>query len=183
MVGLTEYTSNDFADMYLCWTDIDTQKGYNGKFNQTFEEFERFQLEQFKLQFKFWVTIIDKRTSQKVGVLRLGLDEICPDLAIWIYPQHRNKGYGTQSFKLSLEYIFENYPYLEISAGCYEDNTYSLKMLRRIGFYRYPGGDIVEENCFTGNNIKQLEFRIKREQIDKYGKRQNGTWEDRTEKK
>lgn len=166
MVGLTEYTSNDFADMYLCWTDIDTQKGYNGKFNQTFEEFERFQLEQFKLQFKFWVTIIDKRTSQKVGVLRLGLDEICPDLAIWIYPQHRNKGYGTQSFKLALEYIFENYPYLEISTGCYENNIYSLKMLRRIGFYRYPGGDVVEENCFTGNSVKQLEFRIKREQID-----------------
>ena len=166
MVGLTEYTSNDNADMYLCWMDAETQKGYNGKFNQTFKEFERFQLEQFKLQFKFWVTIIDKRTSQKVGVLRLGLDEICPDLAIWIYPQHRNKGYGTQSFKLALEYIFENYPYLEISAGCYEDNTYSLKMLRRIGFYRYPGGDVVEENSFTGNSIKQLEFRIKREQID-----------------
>ena len=120
MVGLTEYTSNDFADMYLCWTDIDTQKGYNGTFNQTFEEFERFQLKQFELQFKFWVTIIDKQTSQKVGVQRLGLDEICPDLAIWIYPQHRNKGYGTQSFKIALEYIFENYPNMEISAGCYE---------------------------------------------------------------
>lgn len=58
----------------------------------------------------------------------MGLSEVCPDLAIWIYPQYRHRGYGAQSFMLALKYIFDNYPYPEISAGCYEDNVNSLKM-------------------------------------------------------
>ncbi len=165
LVGLIRYTHYDDVDMYRCWQDIETQKGYNGKFTQTFEEFKIFQVKQFKQGFKFWVTIVDKRSSQRVGVLRLGLDEICPDLAIWIYPRYRNKGYGTTSFSLALKYIFENYHYPEISAGVYENNVYSLKMLRKLGFDYYPDGDVLEKNAFTGNSIKQLEYRITRTRV------------------
>ena len=93
-IGLAAYTHKDDKDMYACWQDIETQKGYNGVFNQTFDEFIQYDIERFK----FWVTVTDKQTSEKVGVLRLGLDELCPDLAIWIYPPYRNMGYGTQSF-------------------------------------------------------------------------------------
>ena len=96
----------------------------------------------------------------------MGLDEVCPDLAIWIYPQYRNRGYGTQSFALALKYIFIHYSYAEISAGCYEDNTNSLRMLKRTGFVRCPKGDIVESNCFTGEKTTQLEFRITNEILD-----------------
>lgn len=156
LIGLAQYTHADDIDMFACWQDIGTQKGYNGIFSQTFDEFKAFTIEQFK----FWVTITDKKINQKVGVLRLGLDEVCPDLAIWIYPRYRNRGYGTQAFTLALSYIFSHYPYREISAGCYEDNINSLKMLRKIGFVRYPKGDCVEKNCFTGEKTVQLEFRI-----------------------
>ena len=156
LIGLAQYTHADDIDMFACWQDIDTQKGYNGIFSQTFDEFKAFTIEQFK----FWVTITDKKINKKVGVLRLGLDEVCPDLAIWIYPQYRNRGYGTQAFTLALNYIFSHYPYHEISAGCYEDNINSLKMLRKIGFVHYPNGDCIEKNCFTGEKIIQLEFRI-----------------------
>jgi len=52
----------------------------------------------------------------------------------------------------------------EIFAGCYENNTISIKMLREIGFHRYPNGDTVEVDCFSGKSITQLEFRITREQ-------------------
>lgn len=159
VIGLAQYTHADDVDMFTCWQDIDTQKGYNGIFNQTFEEFKVFTIERFK----FWVTVTDKKINQKVGVLRLGLDEVCPDLAVWIYPQYRNSGYGTQAFALALNYIFKQYSYHEISAGCYEDNINSLKMLRKIGFVRYPSGDCMEKNCFTGEKTIQLEFRITNE--------------------
>ena len=145
-IGLAQYTHADDMDLFSCWQNIDTQKGYNGIFNQSFDEFQKFSIEQFK----FWVTVTDKKTNHKVGVLRLGPDDVCPDLAIWIYPQYRNKGYGTKSFTLALTYIFSHYPYQEISAGCYADNTNSLKMLERIGFLHYPDGDTAETNCFTG---------------------------------
>lgn len=160
-IGLAQYTHDDDADMFECWQDIDTQKGYNGIFNQTFDEFKEFDIERFK----FWVTITDKKTNEKVGVLRLGLNEICPDLAIWIYPKYRKKGYGTQSFPLALRYIFDYYHYPEISAGCYEDNTGSLKMLNKVGFVRYPIGDEIEENPFTGEKTTQLKFIITREAL------------------
>lgn len=156
-LGLRRYTHEDDYDMYLCWQDADTQKGYNGVFRMTFEEFRTFNIDRFP----FWVTVIDKKTNESVGTLRLGLDETCPDLAIWIYSMHRNKGYGTASFKLALEYIFEHFDYCEISAGCYCDNVYSLRMLESIGFLRYPEGDEDEIHCFTGKPTTQLEFRLK----------------------
>ena len=160
-IGLAAYTHKDDKDMYACWQDIETQKGYNGVFNQTFDEFIQYDIERFK----FWVTVTDKQTREKVGVLRLGLDEHCPDLAIWIYPPYRNRGYGTQSFLLALQYIFEQYSYSEIAAGCFENNSNSLKMLNKIGFIRYPDGDEVEESAFTGMPITQMEFRITRNQV------------------
>ena len=142
----------------MCWQDIDTQKGYNGIFDQPFDKFQMTDISRFR----FWVIVVDKRINQRIGVLRLGLDEKCPDLAIWIYPQYRNKGYGTQSFALALKYLFAEYGYAEISAGCYVNNVNSLKMLKKIGFVRYPEGDEKEPDCFTGEETTQLEFRITR---------------------
>lgn len=155
-IALTQYTHDDDHDMYLCWEDLQTQKGFNYILNQSFEEFKETDINRFK----FWVTVIDKNINKRIGVIRLGLDDECLDLAIWIYPQYRNNGYGTKSFRLALEYIFENYAYQEISAGCYCDNTYSSKMLNKLGFVRFPEGDKKELNCFTGKETIQLVFKI-----------------------
>lgn len=160
LIALRQYTHDDDYDMYLCWNDIDTQKGYNGIFDQSFEEFNKFDIDRFK----FWVTAVDKATNESVGTLRLGTGEV-PDLAIWIYPQFRNRGYGTQSFILALTYLFTHDSYTEISAGCYETNTASLKMLRRIGFERLSFEDRKEKDCFTGKPIVQMEFRISKDKI------------------
>ena len=103
-IGLKQYTYDDEYDMYMCWQDIDTQKGYNFILTESFDEFKDDDI----IKFKFWVVIEDKITKEKVGVIRLGLDEKCPDLAIWMYPQYRNQGYGTNAFKLALSYIFNN---------------------------------------------------------------------------
>ena len=156
LIGLTPYTHNDDEDMLSCWLDKDTQKGYNCKYEQALEGFNRFEIERFP----FWVTVVDKKTEEKVGSLRLGLDELCPDLAIWIYPQYRHRGYGGRSFALALKYIFDNYPYPKIAAGCFEDNLYSMQIIKKLGFIRYPGGDVVVSDCFTGQRRIMQEFRI-----------------------
>ena len=160
-IGFVQYTYSDHYDMYNCWNDIDTQKGYNTVFAQSFDDFCKVDINLFK----FWVVIIDKQSNNRVGVLRLGLDETCPDLAIWIYPQYRNKGYGTQSFALALRCLFEQYNYQELSAGCYKDNLHSLKILKKIGFIHYPEYDQNELNCFTNEETTQLGFIISRDDI------------------
>ena len=40
-IGLRKYTHDDDYEWYLCWQDIDTQKGYNGIFDETFDETRR----------------------------------------------------------------------------------------------------------------------------------------------
>lgn len=156
LIGLTPYTHSDDGEMFSCWLDMDTQKGYNCKYEQALEGFRHVEIERFP----FWVTVVDKKLDRRVGSLRLGLDEICPDLAIWIYPEYRRRGYGACSFALALKYIFSNYQYPEIAAGCFEDNLYSMRILEKLGFIRYPEGDTVENDCFTGQNRTMQEFRI-----------------------
>lgn len=155
-IGLTPYTHNDDKDMLSCWLDVDTQKGYNCKYEQAVEGFSRFEIERFP----FWATVVDKKLDRRVGSLRLGLDEICPDLALWIYPRYRHRGYGTVSLALALKYIFSNFQYPEIGAGCFEDNLYSRRIIKKVGFIRYPDGDAVESDCFTGKDRIMQEFRI-----------------------
>lgn len=160
-IALLPYTHADDKDMAACWKDIGTQRGFNNILSESCREFFMFEISQFP----FWVTILDKKTNCTVGSIRLGLDEECPDLAIWIYPQYRSMGYGTESFRMSLQYLFEHNRYTELSAGCYMDNEKSLRMLKKIGFTHCPQNDIEEPNCFTGESTKQFGFRITPEQI------------------
>ena len=161
-LGLLQYTHDDDYDMHRCWQDIDTQKGYNGAYYQSLEEYSAsIDIDRFK----FWVTVTDKASNCKVGSLRLGLDEKCPDLAIWIYPEHRNKGYGLKAFRLSLEFIFNTCNLDEIYAGCFADNKYSMAILTRLGFEHFPAGDVTEPHFITGEDATMFEFKLSREKF------------------
>lgn len=160
-IWLQPYSHEDDRDMYECWQDREVEKAYNGIMRSTFEEFCNFDIERFR----FWVTIVDKESKAKVGTMRLGLDEMCPDLAIWLYKPYRGKGFGTEAFRLALRYLFETYGYEELSAGCYEDNEASQNMLSKVGFWRRPDRDEKEESCFTGELITQQEYRINYERL------------------
>lgn len=72
-------------------------------------------------------------------------------------------GYGKNGMLLALEYIFENYSFEAITAGCFERNKYSKKILERIGFKHSPAADTIERDCFTGEKIKMLMYRITKE--------------------
>lgn len=160
-IALLPYTREDDTDMIACWKDEGTQRGYNTILDEDCKPFFQFDISQFP----FWVTVLDKRTNCKVGSLRLGIDEECPDLAIWIYPKYRSMGYGTESFRMSLKYLFNRYHYRELAAGCYIDNEKSMRMLKRIGFSRAPSDDEEMPNCFTGEPTKMLGFKITASEI------------------
>lgn len=161
-IGLSPYTHHDDKDMFSCWLDMDTQKGYNCTYEQALEGFRHFEIERFP----FWVTVVDKKLNTRVGSLRLGLDEPCPDLALWIYPQYRHRGYDTSAFVLALKYIFGNYQYPEIAAGCFEDNLYSMRIIKKLGSIHCPDGDVVEKDCFTGQDRIMQEFRITKSMME-----------------
>lgn len=158
-IALIRYSHKDDKDMFECWSDIDTQKGFNYVMNESFEEFRQFNIDEYR----FWATIILKETECPIGTIRLSCDMENPDLAIWIYRPYRNRGYGTKAFSLALEYCFTEFNLKEIVAGCYEDNSNSKKMLTTLGFVRDKGKDSVEKNGFTGKETVQLAYRIYRD--------------------
>ena len=152
-IGFVQFTHADDRDMLTCWQNHDTQKGYNYAFAGTLEDLSSIDI----TVFPFWVVAVDKTSGKKIGALRLSSGKN-QDLAIWIYPNYRGMGYGTESFSLAVEYIFRNMSLRKICAGCYCDNKVSLRMLEKVGFVRYPAGDQQEENCFTGEITTQLSF-------------------------
>lgn len=124
---LRRYTHNDDIDMYKCWKNIETQRGYNFVINETLEEFCKFDFNEYF----FWATIVSKEENCSIGTIRLSKDLKNSDLAIWVYESYRGREYGTESFHLALKFCFSKYKLNEIFAGCYEDNIKSLKMLRK----------------------------------------------------
>lgn len=157
-IAFVQYTHEDDCDMLVCWQDHDTQKGYNYAFDGSLDDLSNIDI----AAFPFWVVVVDKSCGAKIGVLRLSSEEE-PDLAIWIYPQHRGKGYGTEAFSLAVDYIFRNMNLRKIYAGCYCDNRASLRVLEKVGFVRNPAGDQKEANCFTKESIIQLSFMKRKE--------------------
>lgn len=152
-IGFVQYTHNDDGDMLACWLNHDTQKGYNYVFGGSLDDLGSIDI----TAFPFWVVVIDKASGARVGVLRLRCGEE-QDLAIWIYPNYRGKGFGTSAFSLAVDHIFRNMNLRYIYAGCYCDNRASLRMLEKVGFVRFPAGDQQEENCFTRTPTTQLSF-------------------------
>lgn len=160
-IGLIPYTHEDDWDLYHCWMDETTQRGYNHHFQCSYEDFSKFDIKGFP----FWATIIEKGTGRRVGTVRLGSVPELPDLAIWIYPEYRNRKFGTQALRLALVYLFANSNLETIYAGCYLDNNASMKMIETIGFVRMPEADEEEINCFTGELTIQYAFYITKDRV------------------
>lgn len=171
-IGFVPYTHDDDIDMLICWQDRDTQKGYNHAFCGSLNDLRLIEIGAFP----FWVVVVDKSSGEKVGVLRLSCGE-AKDLAIWIYPNHRGKGYGTEAFSLAVEYISTRLNLQMIYASCYCNNIASMRMLEKVGFIRYPDGDQQEKDCFTGEPITQLSYKMPISQrMDDFKQILNDAW-------
>ncbi|WP_102400768.1 hypothetical protein [Haloimpatiens massiliensis] len=77
-ISLVKYTHDDDKEMYKCWLDIRTQKGYNFAFDLSFEEFHETDISQFH----FFSSIVDKKNKSVIGAIRLSPPKDEPDLAI-----------------------------------------------------------------------------------------------------
>ena len=152
LIALTPYTEADAGDFTACWRDDATQRGYNfilpdNADGRIFGEIAAY---------PFWVVAVEKSTGHKLGVLRLSPDRN-PDLAIWVYPAYRSKGWGCRMYRLALDYLFAH-GYETIFAGCFAYNTHSLRILENNGFVRWPEGDVEETSVFDGNKVTMLGY-------------------------
>ena len=152
LVELIPFTEADSQDFIACWHDAATQSGYNyvlpnNADARIFGEIAAY---------PFWVVAVEKATGHKLGVLRLSPDTN-PDLAIWVYPTYRSRGWGCRMYRLALNYLFAH-GYETIFAGCFSYNTHSLRILENNGFVRWPEGDSEEISVFDGSKVTMLGY-------------------------
>jgi RimJ/RimL family protein N-acetyltransferase len=165
-LSLAEYIKeSDDIDTYNCWSDPETQRGYNYKFTSTFDEYKN-----KPHRSRFLATIIRCSDNAKIGSIFLSPENTLPDLAIMLYKQYRGQGYGTTAFTLGTQYCFEVLKLYFLNAGCYESNHASMKMLKKCGFQPHPEGNLTETHYLSGKTITQLDF-IK--QNEKHGGNEN----------
>ncbi len=151
-IALIPYSEEDAADFLACWQNESTQRGYNFVLPENADAHIFGKI----ANYPFWVVAVEKKTGERLGVLRLSPDEN-PDLAIWVYPAHRGKGWGSRMYQLALEYLFSR-GYETIYAGCFPYNAHSMRILEKNGFVRWPEGDTVEMSVFDGIKITMQGF-------------------------
>ena len=144
-IALRAFVQEDMAEWTACWQDETTQRG----FNFVPPPDGGWLAAQDIARFPFWVAVVELSTGRTLGSLRLSPDPEHPDLAIWIYPQHRGGGWGGKAFSLALQTLAE-LGYRTIHAGCFPFNMPSRRILERCGFRRWPEGDEAETSVFDG---------------------------------
>jgi len=154
ILSLVEYQKCDDRALYENWHDPDTQKGYNGIYFSTFEEFEH----RDSLRDRFFAMIQLNCTNEIIGAVGISPLATTPDLAIWMFKPYRKHGYGTSAFALATKYAVEKQEISELHAGAYADNVGSRKMLKKCGYIPYPSGNIPKKHYITGEDIVQEDF-------------------------
>lgn len=157
VISLVEYLSIDDFSNYNNWLDEDTQKGYNFRFNESFENFIKQPLKQ-----RFFASIILKENDSVIGNIGISPPNCIPDLAIGIYKPFRNHGFGTAAFMLGTKYAIDNLFLDELFAGCYEENLSSIKMLKKCGYVPHPDGNLIEKHFLSNEDLVQLDFVYKK---------------------
>ncbi len=154
VLSLAEYVDAlDDRALYDCWLDEATQRGYNFKRDETFEEFSS-----SESRCRFEATILRCSDGAAIGHISVSPENSPPDLAIMLYRPYRGQGYGTRAFSIAVRYCFETLQLDEIYAGCYASNEASRKMLAACGFQPHPEGNVAEKHYLTGEDIVQYDY-------------------------
>lgn len=159
-IGLMEYLNIDEYLDYENWLDIDMQKNYNyiPKW-KSFNEYSTFYSIKEK-KARFLATIIKLDDCTPIGKIKIAPIGMEPDISLCIFKRYRGVGYGTNSLRLALEYIFNKIKLKYVVAGVYEQNLTCQNILTKMGFSReyIPVED--EINCFTGKKIIQIPYKL-----------------------
>ena len=167
VVGLAEFLLEDYRLFYETWKDPSTQRNFNFSHDwESFGDFLRMFTDPDRPPQRFDASIVRLQDQVPVGRCSLAPTHLEPDLAVWIYESFRFKGYGTEAVQLSVDFSFAELDIDYIVAGIYEYNQASIDLFTKIGFFRAPELDRVEESVFGEGKITHLGFRINRPNPD-----------------
>ena len=77
----------------------------------------------------------------------------CWNVGIWIRPEHRGRGHGSEAQRLGASYLFEH-TYLErVEAGTESDNLAEQRALEKAGFTREG---VLRRACFRGGEWRDM---------------------------
>ena len=77
----------------------------------------------------------------------------CWNVGIWVVPEHRGKGYGSEAQRLVAAYLFEH-TYLErVEAGTESGNVAEQRALEKAGFTREG---VLRRACFRGGEWRDM---------------------------
>jgi len=77
----------------------------------------------------------------------------CWNIGIWIAPEHRGKGHGSEAQRLGAAYLFEHTLMERVEAGTETDNVAEQRALERAGFTREG---VLRRACFRGGAWRDM---------------------------
>jgi RimJ/RimL family protein N-acetyltransferase len=77
----------------------------------------------------------------------------CWNMGIWIAPEHRGKGHGSEAQRLGAAYLFEHTLMERVEAGTESENVGELRALERAGFTREG---VLRRACFRGGEWRDM---------------------------
>jgi len=164
IISLAERLPEDNIECYNSWLDEEVQRGYNFKYDKTFEEYIAENLEREEFHYTSNCVIILNENNKLIGSIGVSRFPDEPDdMSISIFKPYRNQGFGTMAFLLGAKYCFDILGLEKIYAGCYPDNIRSMKMIEKCGFVPHPEGNIDSEHYITGESVTQLDFILTKE--------------------
>ena len=77
----------------------------------------------------------------------------CWNIGIWIAPEHRGKGFGSEAQRLVAAYLFEHTYYERVEASTEADNVAEQRALEKAGFTREG---VLRRACFRGGAWRDM---------------------------
>ena len=77
----------------------------------------------------------------------------CWNLGIWIRPEHRGKGHGTEAQRLGAAYLFDHHFLERVEAGTELDNVAEQRALEKAGFTREG---VLRKACFRDGEWRDM---------------------------
>jgi RimJ/RimL family protein N-acetyltransferase len=77
----------------------------------------------------------------------------CWNMGIWIAPEHRGQGHGSEAQRLGAAYLFDHTLMERVEAGTESDNVAEQRALERAGFTREG---VLRRACFRGGQWRDM---------------------------
>jgi ribosomal-protein-alanine N-acetyltransferase len=97
-----------------------------------------------------------RMATHHVGNIKaqINLNHLNADISIIIGENNFNRKIGSKSIKIFSEYLFNKLKLQKLSAGAYEQNIYSLKAFKSVGFKF--GARLVKNRIFNGKRCDEI---------------------------